>query len=348
MRTGDHEPLLTIQRRIMRREESAMTMQETHEVIIVGGGPAGLAAGIYCQRGALKTVLFEKGPPGGQIAISKDVENYPGVEGITGFDLAEKMLRHAQSFGLRIIQEEVVEVTAGPDLHSVRLANGDRHEAAALILGVGGTVRKLGVPGEAEYLGRGVSYCGTCDGFFFRDRTVVIVGGGDTAVEETLHLSRLARKTYLVHRGNALKAARLLQGRMRADPGITVLGNTFVREIRGNGEEVNAVVIKNSETGEQSELRTDGVFIFIGQAPNSSLVPPEVRTDEQGFVVTDEKCETSIPGIFAIGDLRRKYASQIVIAAADGSIAALAAAHYVEERKAVTFEPGPFAGSGAR
>jgi len=325
-----------------------MVMRETHEVIIVGGGPAGLTAGIYCQRGALKAVLFEKGPPGGQIAISKEVENYPGVEGITGFDLAEKMLRHAQSFGLRIMQEEVVGVTAGPDLHSVRLANGDWHDAAALILGVGGTVRKLGVPGEAEYLGRGVSFCGTCDGFFFRDRTVVVVGGGDTAVEETLHLSRLARKTYLVHRGSALKAAQLLQGRLRTDPGIAVMGSTFIREIRGDGEQVNAVVIQNSATGEERELQTDGVFIFIGQAPNNSLVPPEVRMDEQGFVVTDEKCETTVPGIFAIGDLRRKFASQIVIAAADGSIAALAAAHYVEARKAGTFEPGRFAGNGAR
>ena len=325
-----------------------MAMHEIHEVIIVGGGPAGLAAGIYCQRGALKTVLFEKGPPGGQIAISKEVENYPGVEGITGFDLAEKMLRHARSFGLRIIEEEVVEVNAGRDLHSVRLANGDRHEASALILGVGGTVRKLGVPGEAEYLGRGVSYCGTCDGFFFKDRTVVVVGGGDTAVEETLHLSRLARKTFLVHRGGMLRAARLLQGRLRADPGITVMGNTFVGEIRGNGEQVNAVMVQNSETGEQRELQTDGVFIFIGQVPNNSLVPPEVRMDEQGFVVTDEKCETTVPGIFAIGDLRRKYANQIVIAAADGSIAALAAAHYVEERRAGSLDPELLEGSGKR
>lgn len=323
-------------------------MHEIHEVIIVGGGPAGLAAGIYCQRGALKTVLFEKGPPGGQIAISKDVENYPGIEGITGFDLAEKMVGHAKSFGLRIVQEEVVEVNAGQGLHSVRLANGDRHEAAALILGVGGTVRKLGVPGETDYLGRGVSYCGTCDGFFFRDRTVVIVGGGDTAVEETLHLSRLARKTFLVHRGGMLRAARILQGRLRADPGIVVMGNTLVREIRGNGEQVNAVVVQDSETGEQRELQTDGVFIFIGQVPNNTLVPPEVRMDEQGFVVTDEKCETTVPGIFAVGDLRRKYANQIVIAAADGSIAALAAARYVEERSSRIIERGLIAGSEKR
>ncbi len=328
-------------------------MRETHEVIIVGGGPAGLAAGLYCQRAALKTVLFEKGPLGGQLAISKEVENYPGVEGITGFDLAEKMLHHAQSFGLRIMQEEVAEVTAGPSLHglhAVRLANGDRHEAVALILGVGGTASKLGIPGEAEYFGSGVSYCGTCDGFFFRGRTVVVVGGGDTAVEEALHLSRLARKTYLVHRGSTLKAASILQGRVRADQGVEVLANTLIREIKGNGKMVEAVLFENSETGEKGELATDGVFIFIGYAPNNSLVPPGVRTDEQGFVLTDEKCETAVPGIFAVGDLRRKFANQIVIAAADGSIAALAAAHYVEAWKtgALLSDPGLRMSSGKR
>lgn len=325
-----------------------MSMSETHEVIIVGGGPAGLAAGLYCQRAALKTILFEKGLVGGQIAISKEVENYPGVEGITGFDLAEKMLRHALSFGLRIVQEEVVEVTAGPGLHTVRLANGDRHEAAALILGVGGTVRKLGVPGEAEFLGSGVSYCGTCDGFFFRERTVVVVGGGDTAVEEALHLSRLAKKTYLVHRDSKLRAAKLLQGRIRGDPGIEVLGNTLVTEIKGNGEGVHAVSLENRETGEKRDLPTDGVFIFIGSVPNNSLVPFEVRTDEEGYVMTDEKCETSVPGIFAVGDLRSKFANQIVIAAADGSIAALAASHYLEMRKAgaLMSDPRLRAGSG--
>jgi len=311
-----------------------MLLKEAHEVIIVGGGPAGLAAGLYCQRAALKTVLFEKGLLGGQIAISKEVENYPGVEGITGFDLAEKMLHHAQAFGLRIVQEEVVEVTAGQGLHTVRLANGDRHEAGALILGVGGTVRKLGVPGETEYLGSGVSYCGTCDGFFFKDRTVVVVGGGDTAVEEALHLSRLAKKTLLVHRRGTLRAARLLQERLLADPGIEVLGNTLVREIKGKDGSVHAVSVENGETGETRDIPTDGVFIFIGYAPNSSLVPFEVRTNEEGYVMTDEKCETSVPGIFAVGDLRSQFANQIVIAAADGSIAALAASHYLEMRKA--------------
>jgi len=311
-----------------------MTSHETYEVIIVGGGPAGLAAGLYCKRAALKTVLFERGLMGGQIAISKDVENYPGVEGITGFDLAERMVHHALSFDLSVVQQEVAEVNAGPDLHSVRLANGDTFHTVALILAAGGSVRKLGIPGEAEYLASGVSYCATCDGFFFRDKTVVVVGGGDTAMEEALYLAKLTRKVYLVHRKNALRASKILQDRLMAEPKIEIIWNTIITEIKGDGKTMNAVSFENTETGEKGEIAADGIFIFIGYSPNNKLIPSGVRMNEQGFVITDEKCATSIPGIFAVGDLRQKFANQIVVAAADGCIAALAAAHYVEMKKA--------------
>jgi len=309
---------------------------ETYEVIIVGGGPAGLAAGLYCQRAALKTVLFERGLPGGQIAISKDVENYPGVEGITGFDLAERMVHQARSFGLNLVQQEVAEVRAGPDLHSVRLADGEVLRAVALILAAGGSVRKLGIPGEGEYLGLGVSYCATCDGFFFRDKTVVVVGGGDTAVEEALYLSRLVRKVYLVHRKSTLRASKLLQSRLMSEPMIEIFWNTIITEIRGSGSAVETVSTENTETGEKGELPADGVFIFIGYSPNNQLIPSGVRMNEQGFVITDEKCATNVPGIFAVGDIRQKFANQIVVAAADGCIAALAAAQYVEAHRAAT------------
>jgi thioredoxin reductase (NADPH) len=312
-----------------------MEKNERYEVIIVGGGPAGITAGLYCNRAALSTVLVEKGLLGGQIAISKEVENYPGVEGITGFDLAEKLIHHAQAFGLKVLQEEVAAVHAGVDLHSVRLGNGELLRTVALILAVGGTARKLGVPGEAEYLGSGVSYCATCDGFFFRDKTVVVVGGGDTAVEEALYLSRLVRKVYLVHRRNSLRASKLLQSRLASEPGIELVWNTVITEIRGDGHAVRSVAYENVGTGEKGMFPTDGVFIFIGFSPNNQLIPPQVRTSELGFVVTDEKCETSVPGIFAAGDLRQKYANQIVVAAADGCVAALAAAHYVEMQKSV-------------
>src|SRR5512143_1514244 len=241
-----------------------MTGDETYEVIIVGGGPAGLAAGLYCQRAALRTVLFEKGLLGGQIAISKDVENYPGVEGITGFDLAEKMLGHARHFGLNVVQQEVEEVVAGPDLHSVKLADGRVLRTVALILAAGGSVRKLGILGEGEYLGLGVSYCATCDGFFFRGKRVVAVGGGDTAVEEALYLSRLVKKVYLVHRGNTLRASKLLQGRLMSEPSIEIFWDTVITEIKGSDSSVESVSFENTRTRQKGELATDGVFIFIG------------------------------------------------------------------------------------
>jgi thioredoxin reductase (NADPH) len=307
-----------------------MTVKEIYEVIIVGGGPAGLTAGLYCRRAALKTALFEKGLLGGQLAISKEVENYPGVEQITGFDLAERMLHHVRSFGLPIVQQEVSSIKAGAGFHSVELSNGELFGALALILAAGGSVRKLGVPGEAEYLGSGVSYCATCDGFFFKGKTVVVVGGGDTAAEEALFLSRLASKVYLVHRKADLRASRILRSRVMEEDRIEIIWNTIVMEIKGAGGAVTAVSLENTETGRRDELSTEGVFIFIGYSPNNRLIPPGVRMNEQGFVITDEKCQTTVPGIFAAGDLRQKFANQIVVAASDGCIAALAAAEYVE------------------
>jgi thioredoxin reductase (NADPH) len=310
-----------------------MSIEKTYDVIIVGGGPAGLAAGLYCERAAMKTVLLEKGLLGGQIAISKEVENYPGLQGITGFDLAEKLIHHAQSFGLSVIQQEVVSVGVGTKLHSVRLSSGETLSAIVLILAAGGSVKKLGVPGEAEYLGIGVSYCATCDGYFFRNKTVVVFGGGDTAVEEALYLSKLTSKVYLIHKGNTLRASKLLQNRLNGEPRIEIIRNTIISEIKGIGRDLNAVSFINKETGETGDLKTEGVFIFIGYTPNNQLIPPEVRMNDRGFVITDDKCATNVPGIFAVGDLRQKFANQIVIAAADGSIAALAAAQYVEENK---------------
>jgi thioredoxin reductase (NADPH) len=311
-----------------------MTASDTYEVIIIGGGPAGLTAGLYCKRAAMKTVLFEKGLIGGQIAISKDVENYPGMEGITGFDLAERLLHHTKSFGLPIVQQAVSEIIIGPEHHSVRLDNGDLLNSVAIILAAGGSVRKLGIPGEAEYLGTGVSYCATCDGFFFRDKTVVVVGGGDTAVEEALYLARLTRKVFLIHRGNTLRASRILQDRLMSESRIEIIWDTIISEIKGSGNAVTAVSFENTGTGERGELPTEGVFIFIGYSPNNQLIPAAVSMNNRGFVITDEQCATNVPGIFAVGDLRQKFANQIVVAAADGCVAALASAHYVELHKA--------------
>lgn len=308
-------------------------MAETYDVIIVGGGPGGLAAGLYCKRSGLKTLLIEKGMLGGQLAISKEVENYPGIEGATGFDLAEKMAHHAKSFGLEVLQEEAQSVTAGPGLHRVRFSSGKEFQTICLILALGGTARKLGVPGEAEYFGSGVSYCATCDGFFFRDKIVAVVGGGDSAAEEAVHLARLTKKVYLIHRRDSLRAGGILQQRIREEQKIEILWNTVVREIKGKDRAVAALAIENTESGQTGDLAVDGVFIRVGFYPNNQLIPDAIRMNDRGFVITDDKCETTVPGIFAVGDLRQKYANQIVVAAADGCIAALAAAHFVEERK---------------
>jgi thioredoxin reductase (NADPH) len=313
-----------------------MSRNGTYDCLIVGGGPGGLTAGIYAMRAALKTVLIEKGVPGGQVAITKAVENYPGFIEIGGFELCDKFLEHAKSYGLEIIQDEVVAIEPGLEFHSIRLAGGEQLRTCSVILAAGGTARRLNVPGEIDNFGRGVSYCATCDGFFFRDKVVVAVGGGDTALEDALYLSKITRKVYLVHRREAFRGSRILQQRVMAEPNIEILYNTVVTEIKANEAGVEAVSLKDTRTGDKKELTTDGVFIFVGFSPSNQLVPAGIKINSNGYVITDEKCETSIPGIFAVGDLREKYANQIVIAAADGCIAALAAAHYVEIKKAGT------------
>jgi thioredoxin reductase (NADPH) len=311
-----------------------VSVGEFYDLIIVGGGPGGLTAGMYAMRAALKTVLIEKGVPGGQVAITKGVENYPGFIEISGFELCDKFLQHAKWYGLEMISQEVVAVDPGIEFHTVRLANGMVLHGHAVVLAPGGSARKLDVPGESGNFGRGVSYCATCDGFFFRDKVVVVVGGGDTALEDALYLSKITKRVYLVHRRDAFRGSRILQQRVLAECVIEVLWNTVVTEIQSNDQGVCAVSLRDTKTGEQRELATDGVFIFVGFSPNNQVVPAGIKTNANGYVITDEKCETSIPGIFAIGDLRQKYANQIVIAAADGCTAALAAAHYVEMKKA--------------
>lgn len=310
-----------------------MSEGELYDCIIVGGGPGGLTAGIYALRAALKTVLVEKGLPGGQVALTKGVENYPGFIEIAGFELCDRFLKHAESYGLELIREEAVSVEPGIESHSVRLADGRLLRAHALILAAGGSARKLDIPGENDNFGKGVSYCATCDGFFFREKTVVVVGGGDTALEDALYLSKITQRVYLVHRRDAFRGSRILQQRVQAEPRIEILFNTVVTEIISNQAGVQAVSLKDVKTDEKRKLPTDGVFILAGFSPNNQLAPAGVKVNQAGYVITDEKCETAIPGIFAIGDLRQKYANQIVIAAADGCTAALAAAHYVEIKK---------------
>jgi thioredoxin reductase (NADPH) len=310
-----------------------MSGNQVYDLIIIGGGPGGLTAGIYAMRAALKTVLIEAGLPGGQMNNSDSVENWPGDEHIGGAELAMKFSQHAQSYGLEITSQEVTDLEPGLDFHTVKLANGNQFKAHAVILATGGSPRKLNIPGEDVFYGKGVSYCAVCDGFFFRDKTVVVVGGGDTAAEESLYLAKLAKQVYLVHRRDALRASALLQQRVKAECKIEILWNSVVTQIRADESGVCGVDLQNTQTSEISQLSADGVFIFIGFEPNNKLVPAGTKMTANGYVVTNEKCETNAPGIYVIGDLREKYFRQIVISASDGATAALAAAHYVETRK---------------
>lgn len=311
-----------------------MSENGIYDLVIVGGGPGGLSAGVYAMRAALKTVLVEKGVPGGQVAMSAEVENYLGFENISGSELSMKFAQHAESLGLETISDEVAVIEPGLDFHTIRLAGGDVLTAHTVVLATGGYPRKLGAPGEEENYGRGVSYCGVCDGFFFRGKTVVVVGGGDTATEEALYLAKLASKVYLVHRRDQLRASMILQKRVIDDCNIDVLWNTVVTRIVADDDGVTAVELEDTQTGDTRDLETDGVFIFVGFVPNNELVPAGTKLNAAGYVITDEKRETNIPGLYVIGDLREKYARQILIAAADGSTAALAAAHFVEIKKA--------------
>ena len=237
-----------------------MAENEVYDLVIVGGGPGGLSAGIYAMRAAMRTILIEKGLTGGQINLTESVENYPGFENISGFDLSQKFLQHAQSYGLEVIQQEVAAVDPGLEFHSVRLANSDILNAHAVIIGTGGSPRKLGVSGELEYYGKGVSYCATCDGFFFRGKDVIVVGGGDTALEEALYLAKVARHVYLAHRRDALRGSRILQQRVMAEAKVDILWNTIIAEILADDQGVRGVSLRDTQTGASQELAVDGVL----------------------------------------------------------------------------------------
>ncbi|RLC18743.1 MAG: thioredoxin-disulfide reductase [Deltaproteobacteria bacterium] len=308
--------------------------ENIYDTIIIGGGPGGLSAGIYAKRAAMNTALIEKGVPGGQIVNSDEVENYLGYEHIGGAELSMKFSQHAQAYDLDIISQEVSEIIPGANVHTVKLANGDAFKACSIIMAMGGNPRKLAIPGEDTNYGKGVSYCAVCDGFFFRDKTVMVIGGGDTAAEEALYLAKLAKKVYMAHRRDALRAGMILQQRIFSECKIDMLWNTIPTEIKAGAEGVNSIALQDTVSGNKRELAVDGAFIFIGFVPNNQLVPAGIKMTADGYVVTDAKCETNIPGIFAIGDLMEKYARQIITAAADGCTAALAAAHYVEAKKA--------------
>jgi thioredoxin reductase (NADPH) len=307
-------------------------VSEEFDVIIVGGGPAGLAAGLYAARMNLKAVLLERGPLGGQLLNTELIEDYPGFESILGGDLAVKMGDHARRFGLDIREfAPVAEIDLDGDGRKVvRMEHGGELVAPAVILAAGGLPRKLGVPGELELAGRGVSYCAVCDGAFFKDQELAVVGGGDAALEEGDFLTRYASKVTIIHRRDQFRAQPVLQERARTNPKIEFILNAQVQEIAGDGKVDR---LRYVQDGVAKELQVGGVFIFVGFLPNSQLLKPHAKHEGAGYLATDRDMQTSIPGIWAVGDVRAQLTKQIATAVGDGTTAAVAASQYVDRLK---------------
>lgn len=301
-----------------------------HDVVIVGGGPAGFTAALYTARAKLNTLLIEKAFYGGQMATTNEMENYPGFEEpIGGSELASRMANQARRFGAQIIQDEVKSLTLDKSEKVVETSNG-LHHAKTIILCMGATPKELGLEQERKLRGSGVSYCATCDGAFFKGRDVAVIGGGDTAAEDALYLSRFCNKVVLIHRRDALRAVKTLQDAVFSNPKIEIIWDSAVEDIKGEMS-VEGLLIKNLKTGQTSEIPVNGVFVAIGIEPRTELVKDIVGLNDYGYIVADEKMETSVPGVYTAGDIREKPLRQVITAASDGAIAAYSAEKYISE-----------------
>ncbi len=306
-----------------------MCMAKKHQLIIVGGGPAGLTAGLYSARAGIKVVLIEKEVIGGQIANADRVDNYPGFpEGISGFELARLIHQQATNYGLETMSGEVTGLTSRYGSNIVNTTEGD-FTAQAVIIAGGSQFRKLEVPGEGEFLGKGVSYCATCDGPLFRDKAVAVVGGGDTAVTDALSLSKFASSVKVIHRRNQLRASKVLQRKAQTNPKIEFIWDSVVTEVKGK-KKITDLVLKNTKNDTISLLAVDGVFVAIGLVPNTEYLRGVLPLDEGGYIITTELMETTVPGIFAAGDIRHNSAKQAIVAAGDGAVAALSAERFID------------------
>ncbi|HPE69251.1 MAG TPA: thioredoxin-disulfide reductase [Thermotogota bacterium] len=298
------------------------SLDTSYDMIIIGGGAAGLTAALYAARGSLKVLVVEKAVEGGQMVLTQEVENYPGFLHISGDELADKMREHATHFGATIANAEVLDVQLSSEHKRVVLDTGQTVESKVLVIATGAGHRHLNVPGEREFEGRGVSYCAICDGTFFRDKDVAVIGGGNSAIDEGLYLAKLAKSVKVVHRRNSLRAEKILAQRAFQNPKMDFVWNSVVKQIKGS-EQVSSLLLENTQTHETSELSVDGVFIYIGIVPHTQLFRNFLQTDESGFIVTQcGTLETSVPGVFAAGDVVQKELRQIVNAAADGALAA--------------------------
>lgn len=301
-----------------------------HDVIIIGGGPAGLTAAVYASRSGLDTLVLERQMAGGQAAMTDFIENYPGFpEGISGFDLVDGIKRQALRFGAQLQEIEAVESIEPGDVKVIETGDG-RYEARTVIVATGVDPKGLGCVGEERFVGRGVSYCATCDGAFFKDKTVAVIGGGNSAVGEALYLTRFAGKVYLVHRRDELRADRVYRDRAEADPKIEILWTSQVREVRG-GDKVESMYVEFTDKGEFRDIKVDGIFFYVGQQPNSGFLNGVVSLDEKGFVLTDEQLSTSSPGIYAAGDVRENDLKQVVWAAGEGALAVRGVERYLDD-----------------
>lgn len=309
-----------------------MEEKNIYDVIIIGSGPGGMTAALYASRANLKTLILEKGVPGGELLNTADVENYPGFASISGPDLADNMYKGAMQFGAEYAYGNVSGIEIDGDLRVVH-AGKKTYYAYAIVIATGSHHRKLEVPGEEKYAGRGVSYCAVCDGAFFKGSDLVVVGGGDSAVEEGTYLTQFAKQVTIVHRRDSLRAQKILQDRAFANEKVNFSWNKIVEEIIGDGQKVTGVRVKDTQTGELSTIEAAGVFIYVGLLPVSTPFQSLGITDEEGWIPTDDQMQTSVPGIFAVGDVRQKHLRQITTAVGDGGIAGHAAYNYVEMLK---------------
>ena len=298
------------------------------QIVILGSGPAALTAAIYAGRSQLSPVVISGNALGGQAASSSEIDNYPGFpQGVSGLELMQAMQQQAERFGARIEMDEVQEVHLQQHPFLIK-ASATAYEAKTLVIATGVSPRSLNVPGEAKFKGRGVSYCATCDGFFYRDKTVVVVGGGDSAVNEALYLTRFASKVYIVHRRDQLRAQKIAQDRALGNPKIEPVWNSVVTEVLGD-DTVTGVRIQNARTGDESVVRADGMFSYVGNIPNTQLFKGQLGLDDQGYVLTDRAMHTSVPGVFAAGDVQERVLKQVATAVGSGAIAAMQAEEFI-------------------
>ncbi len=303
-----------------------------YDVIIIGGGPAGLTAGLYTSRARLKSLLIEKAFTGGQVMTTEWIENYPGFEdGISGAELSQKMEKQAVKFGLEIAQGSVMKISSDEKVKKVILEDGKEYETKAIILATGSNPRPLKIEGEDEFRGRGVSYCATCDGAFFKGEKLVVIGGGDSAVEEGIFLTKFAEEVYIVHRRDQLRAAKVVQERAFENPKIKLIWDSVPEKIAGDASGVTSVHLKNVKTGEKSVIEAKGIFIYVGYNPNTEFLQDLAKLDDSKYILANDDLSTSAPGIFVAGDVRKKTLKQIATAVGDGATAAMTAEKYVEE-----------------